>query len=421
MRDETVAIHFNYKKDIQKTMSIPIYQTTAYEYESTDHAANLFALKESGNIYTRIGNPTTNILEERVAKLENGIAGLAVSSGMSAINFAILNICSAGDNIIASSKLYGGTMTLFAHTLKRLGIDTKFIDIDNFEEIENSINEKTKAIFYESISNPGVEVCDIQKINNIATKYNLLSICDNTVATPIICKPINFGSDIVIHSMSKYIGGQGNALGGIIVESKSVKNKLLNNKRYLDFNQADDSYHGLIYTNLDTPFITRARLSLLRDFGSALAPFESWLFLQGLETLNLRIEKHSSNALKIAEFLSTLDDIKSVKYPLLKNDKSFTNGQKYLNNSGSGLISFEVKDFEIAKNIANSVKIFSRVTNIGDTKSIITHPASTTHQQLSLEELEKAGISQSLIRLSVGIENSLDLIEGLLNAIKSLV
>jgi O-acetylhomoserine (thiol)-lyase len=420
MKSDTVAIHYGYQKDMQKTMSIPIYQSTAYEYDSTDHAANLFALKESGNIYTRIGNPTTSILEQRLAKLENGVGAIAVSSGMAAINFAILNICQSGDNIIASSKLYGGTMTLFAHTIKRLGITTKFVDIDNLQAIEDAIDANTKAIFYESISNPGIEVCDIQAINNIANNHNILSICDNTVATPSICKPIDFGCDIVVHSMSKYIGGQGNALGGMIVESPNTKSKLDNNPKYQMFNEPDSSYHGLVYSELESaPFVTRARLALLRDFGSALGPFESWLFLQGLETLSLRIEKHSSNAMEIANFLSSLDKVKSVRYPLLEDDKSFDNANRYLSDNASGLVAFEVEDFETAKKIANSVHIFSRVTNIGDTKSIITHPASTTHQQLSKEELENAGISQGLIRLSVGIENSLDLVEDLLNAIDS--
>jgi O-acetylhomoserine (thiol)-lyase len=419
MRDETLAVHHAYNKDMQKTMSIPIYQTTAYEYDSTDHAANLFALKESGNIYTRIGNPTTTILEQRLAKLENGIGAIAVSSGMSAINFAILNICQSGDNIIASSKLYGGTMTLFAHTLKRLGIDTIFVDINDLTQIENAINDNTKAIFYESISNPGIEVCDIQAINNIANNHNILSICDNTVATPMICKPIDFGCDIVVHSMSKYIGGQGNALGGIIVESEKVKDKLTNNSKYPQFNEADNSYHGLVYNTLEAPFTTRARLALLRDFGSALGPFESWLFLQGLETLSLRIEKHSSNALEIANFLITLDGVKMVKYPFLEDDDSIDNANKYLTDGASGLVAFEVESFELAKQIVNNVNIFSRVTNIGDTKSIITHPASTTHQQLSKDELSQAGIGEGLIRLSVGIENPLDLIEDLLNAIET--
>jgi O-acetylhomoserine (thiol)-lyase len=419
MRDETVAIHHAYEKDSQKTMSVPIYQTTAYEYDSTDHAANLFALKDQGNIYTRIGNPTTNILEKRLAKLENGTDALAVSSGMAAINFSILNICESGDNIIASSKLYGGTMTLLAHTLKKLGIKTKFVNIDDLSQIENSIDEKTKAIFYESISNPGIEVCDIVEINNIANRHNILSICDNTVATPIICKPIDFGCDIVVHSMSKYIGGQGNALGGAIIESSSVKKKITDNPRYNNFNKPDTSYHGLVYKDLDSPFIARARLALLRDFGSALGPFESWLFLQGLETLSLRIEKHSSNALEVANFLTTVDGIKKVKYPFLEDDKSFENANKYLSNGASGLLAFEVEDYEQAKKIANGVHLFSRVTNIGDTKSIITHPASTTHQQLSKEELENAGISEGLIRLSIGIENPFDLIEDLLNAIES--
>ena len=419
MKKETIALHAGYEKDEQKTMAVPIYMTTAYAFDSAEHAANLFALKELGNIYTRIGNPTTDVLEKRFAALEGGEAALATSSGMAAINYSVLNLCEAGDNIIAANQLYGGTVTLFTHTLKRLGIEARMFDVHKPEQIEDLIDKKSKLIFFESITNPSIDVPDFEKIVAIANKHNIITIVDNTVATPILCNPIELGVDVVVHSTSKYTTGQGLALGGIIVEGASAKTKIVDNPRYKHFNEPDPSYHGLIYTETPfPPFILRTRLSLLRDMGSAPSPFNSWLFIQGLEHLALRVRQHSQSALEIAKWLKSHPKVKRVNYPLLENDKNYQNAKKYLRGGASGLLSFEVESFEEAKKIANSVKIFSRVVNIGDSKSIITHPASTTHQQLSAQELELAGVSEGLIRLSIGLEAVEDLIADLEQAMQ---
>ncbi|BCD60590.1 MULTISPECIES: O-acetylhomoserine aminocarboxypropyltransferase/cysteine synthase family protein [unclassified Nitratiruptor] len=418
MKKETIALHAGYEKDEQKTMAVPIYMTTAYAFDSAEHAANLFALKELGNIYTRIGNPTTDVFEKRFAALEGGVAALATSSGMAAINYSVLNLCEAGDNIVAAHQLYGGTVTLFTHTLKRLGIEARMFDVHEPQQIEKLIDEKTKVIFFESITNPSIDVPDFEQIVQIANKHDIITIIDNTVATPILCNPIEYGVDVVVHSTSKYTTGQGLALGGIIVEGESAKEKIKNNPRYTHFNEPDTSYHGLIYTDSPfPPFILRARLSLLRDMGSAPSPFNSWLFIQGLEHLSLRVKQHSQSALEIAKWLQKHPKVKKVNYPLLEGDKNYENAKKYLRGGASGLLSFEVGSFDEAKKIADSVKIFSRVVNIGDSKSIITHPASTTHQQLSAEELVAAGVSEGLIRLSIGLEATRDLIEDLNQAL----
>ncbi len=419
MKKETLALHAGYEKDEQKTMAVPIYMTTAYAFDSAEHAANLFALKELGNIYTRIGNPTTDVLEKRFAALERGEAALATSSGMAAINYSVLNLVEAGDNIVAANQLYGGTVTLFTHTLKRLGIEARMFDVHQPQQIEDLIDEKTKAIFFESITNPSIDVPDFEEIVRIANEHGILTIVDNTVATPILCNPIEYGVDVVVHSTSKYTTGQGLALGGIVVEAKSAKEKLTDNPRYPHFNEPDPSYHGLIY--IDTPFppfILRARLSLLRDMGSAPSPFNSWLFIQGLEHLSLRMRQHSQSALQIAKWLANHPKVKKVNYPFLEGDKNYENAKKYLKGGASGLLSFDVESFEEAKKIADSVKIFSRVVNIGDSKSIITHPASTTHQQLSHEELLAAGVSEGLVRLSIGLEAVEDLIADLDQAMR---
>ncbi len=417
MKKETIALHAGYEKDEQKTMAVPIYMTTAYAFDSAEHAANLFALKELGNIYTRIGNPTTDVFEKRFAALEGGVAALATASGMSAITYSVLNLCEAGDNIVAANQLYGGTVTLFTHTLKRLGIEARMFDVHTPKKIEELIDEKTKLIFFESITNPSIDVPDFEKIVEIANKHNIITIVDNTVATPILCNPIEYGVDVVVHSTSKYTTGQGLALGGIIVEAKSAKAKL-QTSRYPHFNEPDPSYHGLIYNDTPfPPFILRARLSLLRDIGAAPSPFNSWLFIQGLEHLSLRVRQHSQSALEIAKWLQAHPKVKSVNYPLLEGNKNYHNAKRYLKGGASGLLSFEVESFEEAKRIANSVQIFSRVVNIGDSKSIITHPASTTHQQLTPEELIAAGVSEGLIRLSIGLEAVEDLIADLKRAI----
>jgi len=415
MKDATLAIHFGYEKDKQKTMQVPIYMTTAYEYESTEHAARLFNLEEEGNIYTRIDNPTTKVFEKRMAALEGGIDALATSSGMAAIFYSLANLVSSGDNVIISNKLYGGSITLATHTLKRLGIKAKFFDVHNADELDDLIDDKTKAILIESISNPALIVPNFEGISKIAKKKGVILICDNTIATPYGVKPLKLGCDIVVHSASKYIVGNSSAIAGIIIEGKSAKEKLLT-YRYPQFNEKDVSYHGLIYNEkFEAPFIARARLALLRDFGAVLSPFNAWLMILGLEHLHLRIKAHSKSAFEIAKFLQKQKGIKKVNYPFLEDNENYTYAKKYLKYAG-GIVSFIVENFEKAKNIANSLKIFSLVTNIADSKSIVTHPASTTHQQLSKEELIKAGVDEGLIRLSIGLEDVEDLIDDLKRA-----
>ena len=421
MNDQTNAIHFGYEKDTQGTMAVPIYMSTAYDFGSADFAASSFNLEQgTDHVYTRVGNPTTAILERRFAKIEGGSASLAVASGMSAIFYAILNIAEAGDNIIASNQLYGGTITLFTQTLKKLGIETRFFDVNGYEAIENLIDDKTKCIFFETISNPSITVPDFESIVAIANKYALLTIVDNTVATPYLCKPLELGCDVVVHSASKYTGGQGLAIGGLIVERENLVEKIQRNSRYNYFNEPETSYHGLVFSDCPASsilFTFRMRMILMRDTGAVMSPFNAWLFVQGLETLALRIKEHSKNALLIAEFLEKHPKVKKVNYPLLATDKNYTNASKYLKNGASGLLSFEVENLQMAKEILDSVNIFSIVANIGDSKSIINHSASTTHQQLTKEELQKAGINEGLIRLSVGIEDASDLISDLAKAI----
>jgi len=418
---QTLALHAGYEKDSQGTMAVPIYQTTAYEFRDVEHAANLFALKELGNIYTRLNNPTTDVFEKRFAALEGGEAALATASGMSAIFFAIVNAAEAGDNIICAKQLYGGSLTLNTHTLKRFGIEARFFDVHTPEEIDALVDDKTKVIFFESLTNPSIDVADIEAITTIANKHNILTIVDNTVATPALCRPFEFGADITVHSASKYTTGQGLAIGGILVERKNLVEKLKNNPRYAHFNEPDESYHGLIYTDLPLPpFTLRARLSLLRDLGAVVSPFNSWLFIQGLETLSLRMKEHSRNALMLAEFLESHPKVKKVNYPGLPSNRNFKNAQKYFTDAlCSGLLSFEVESLEAAEKIVNATKLYSLVVNIGDSKSIITHPASTTHQQLSQEELQACGVPAGLIRISCGLESAKDLIEDLKQALEA--
>jgi len=419
MRDQTLAIHAGYEKDAQGSMAVPIYQTTAYEFRDADHAANLFALKELGNIYTRLMNPTTDVFEKRFAALEGGAAALGTASGMAAIFYAIANVAEAGDNIIVARQVYGGTTTLTGHTIKRFGIQARYFDVNNPSEIEALIDEKSKLILFESITNPSIDVPDFEAIVAIADKHGVLTCVDNTVATPMLCKPFTLGCDIVVHSASKYTTGQGLAIGGIIIERENLVEKIKGNVRYAHFNEPDESYHGLIYSDLPLPLFTlRARLALLRDLGATPSPFNSWLYIQGLETLPLRMRQHSSSALAIAEFLENHPLVEKVNYPGLPSDKNYHLAQKYLRDGNSGLLSFEVKDIETAKKIANSTEIFKLVVNIGDSKSIITHPASTTHQQLSAQELIDAGVPAGLIQLSVGLEDAGDLIADLKQALE---
>ncbi|BBG66090.1 O-acetylhomoserine sulfhydrylase / O-succinylhomoserine sulfhydrylase [Hydrogenimonas sp.] len=421
MREQTLALHYGYNKDEYKTMAVPVYQTTAYDFETAERAANLFALKELGPIYTRLNNPTTEVLENRIAAIEKGAAAIATSSGQAAIFYAVANLAEAGDNIVVAKKIYGGATTLLTHTVKRFGIEARIFDSDTAGDLEELIDDKTKAIFFESLSNPQIAVADVDRIVEIARKHNVVTICDNTVATPIIFNPLAHGVDVVVHSASKYINGQGTAIGGLIVESKELNEKLIGNEKYPQFNEPDESYHGLVYADLPFPIFTlRVRLSLIRDIGAAPAPFNSWLHIQGLETLAIRIKEHSRNALKIAEFLEKHPKVLKVNYPGLQSDANHEKAERYFRDGmASGLVSFDVGDLEYAKKILDKTKLFSVVVNIGDSKSIITHPASTTHQQLSAEELEEAGVTPGLVRLSVGLEDYNDLIEDLKQAMES--
>ena len=416
---QTLALHAGYEKDAQGTMAVPIYQTTAYEFRDVEHAANLFALKELGNIYTRLNNPTTDVFEKRFATLEGGEAALATSSGMSAIFYAFANAAEAGDNIVCARQLYGGSLTQTAHTLKRFGIEARFFDVHNPLELEQLIDDKTKVIFFESLTNPSIDVADIEALTEIANAHNILTVVDNTVATPVLCRPFEWGADITVHSASKYTTGQGLAIGGIIVERKGLNEKIKNNPRYAHFNEPDASYHGLVYTETGLPaFTLRARLSLLRDLGAVVSPFNSWLFIQGMEHLALRMKEHSRNALMLAEFLESHPKVKKVNYPGLKSNANFENAQKYFTDGlCSGLLSFEVASLEEAEKIVNATKLYSLVVNIGDSKSIITHPASTTHQQLSHEELIACGVPEGLIRISCGLESAKDLIDDIAQAL----
>ncbi len=421
MQLQTEALHAGYDKDTQSTMAVPIYQTTAYEFRDVEHAANLFALKELGNIYTRLNNPTTDVFEKRFAALEGGVAGLATSSGMAAIFYAIANAAEAGDNIICARQLYGGTLTQASYTLKRFGIQARYFDVQNPSEIEALVDDKTKAIFFETLTNPSIDVADIAAITSIAKKHGILTIVDNTVATPVLCRPLEQGVDFVVHSASKYTTGQGLAIGGIMVEREGLVDFIRGNARYPQFNEADESYHGLVYVDVPLPLFTlRARLSLLRDLGAVVSPFNSWLFIQGIETLSLRMREHSRNAQAVAEFLESHPKVKKVNYPGLKSNSNYANAQRYFQDGmSSGLLSFEVESFEAAKKIVDATKLFSLVVNIGDSKSIITHPASTTHQQLSTEELAACGVPSGLIRLSIGLEASEDLINDLKAALNA--
>jgi len=419
MKDSTIALHLGYEKDTQKSMQVPIYMTTSYEYNDTDHAARLFNLEEEGNIYTRIGNPTTRVFEKRIGALERGIDALATASGMAALFYSIANLVNSGDNIIVSNKLYGGTITLSNHTIKQFDIKAKYFDVKSPELLEELIDEKTKAIIFESVANPAIAVADFEKIVEIANKKGVITICDNTMATPYGVKPINLGVDIVVHSASKYIVGNGSAIAGCIIEAPFAKEKLKTD-RYLHFNTPDESYHGLVYNQkFDNPFIARARLSLLRDYGAVLSPFNSWLLLLGLETLHLRIERHSNSALEIAKFLETHPKVKNVSYPFLENDENYDLAKKYLK-YGGGILSFELESYNHAKEFIKNLNIFSLVTNIADSRSLATHPASTTHQQLSKEELKAAGIPEGLVRLSIGLENVEDLIDDLRGAFEKI-
>ncbi|EAJ1853713.1 O-acetylhomoserine aminocarboxypropyltransferase/cysteine synthase [Campylobacter coli] len=418
---ETLALHGAYNFDTQRSISVPIYQNTAYNFENLDQAAARFNLQELGNIYSRIGNPTSDVLGQRLANVEGGAFGIPVSSGMAACFYALVNLASSGDNVAYSNKIYGGTQTLISHTLKNFGIEAREFDIDDLDSLEKVIDQNTKAIFFESLSNPQISIADIEKITQIAKKHKIATICDNTVATPFLLQPFKHGVDVIVHSLSKYVSGQGSALGGALIERKDLNDLLKNNDRYKAFNTPDPSYHGLNLNTLDLPiFSIRIIITWLRDLGASLAPQNAWLLLQGLETLAVRIEKHSQNAEKVANFLNSHPDIKGVNYPTLASNAYHNLFKKYFDkNFASGLLSFEARDYEHARRICDKTQLFLLAANLGDSKSLIIHPASTTHSQLSEEELQKAGIKKTTVRLSIGLENSDDLIADLKQAIES--
>ncbi len=413
----TIALHGGHEIDPTGSRAVPIYQTTSYVFNDTDHAAKLFALEEAGNIYTRLMNPTTDVLEKRIAMMEGGLAALAVSSGMSAISLAIMNIASHGDHIVSSSQLYGGTSTLFAHTFKKIGIEVTFVDPTNPENFKSAIKENTKAVFIETIGNPLVVVTDIEAIAAVAHSAGIPLIIDNTFATPYLCRPIEHGADIVVHSCTKYIGGHGTSIGGIIVDSGKFD---WTTDKFCCLNKPDPSYHGLVYTDAcgEAAYISKARVTLLRDLGPCLSPFNAFLFLQGIETLHLRMKRHSENALAVAKFLENHPRVSWVSYPGLESSKSYTLAKKYLPKGASGMMGFGIKGGkEAGIKFINSLKLISHLANVGDAKTLAIHPASTTHQQLTEEEQAACGVTPDFIRLSVGIEDVEDIISDLEQAI----
>lgn len=420
MKQETISIHGGYQPDpTTKAVAVPLYQTTSYAFDNTQHGADLFDLKVQGNIYTRIMNPTTAVLEERLAQLEGGIGALALASGMAAITYAIQTIAEAGDNIVSVSTLYGGTYNLFAHTLPKQGIEVRFFDYRDPASLEKLIDSRTKLVFAETIGNPLGNVVDLAAISAAAHKYGVPVIVDNTVATPILAKPFEHGVDIVVHSLTKYIGGHGNSIGGIIVDSGKFPWGE-HADRFPSLNTPDPSYHGVNYVEALGPaaYIARARVVPLRNTGAAISPFNSFLILQGLETLALRIERHSSNALAVANYLQQHPKVKWVKYAGLTDHPDHALVQKYLKGQASGILSFGVQDGrQGGTRFIDALQLFTRLVNIGDAKSLACHPATTTHRQLNAEELARAGVSEDMVRLSVGIEHIDDLIADLEQAL----
>ena len=418
---ETIALHGGeYRSDpTTKAVAVPIYRTTSYQFDSTEHAANLFSLKEFGNIYTRIMNPTNDVLEKRVAALEGGLACLTVSSGQTASTFSILNVAQAGDNIISSTDLYGGTVSLFTNTLSKLGIEVRYADPSNPKNFEKVIDEKTRAFYGETLPNPYLRVFPIKEVSDIGRKYNIPLIMDNTAA-PVICKPLEHGAAVVIHSLTKYIGGHGTVVGGSIVDGGNF-DWTADPKRQPLFNTPDDSYGGVIWgkavpelTGANVSFAIRARVTLLRDLGSALAPDNAFGFIQGLETVALRMKQHCSNAQKVVDYLTKHKEIAKVIYPTEHKGEISNRAKKYLKGGNGALIGIELKGgIESGKNFIESLKMFYHVANIGDARSLAIHPASTTHSQLNEEQLAASGVTQGYVRLCIGIEHIDDIIDDL--------
>ncbi|RDU63457.1 bifunctional O-acetylhomoserine aminocarboxypropyltransferase/cysteine synthase [Helicobacter didelphidarum] len=416
----TLALHAGYDYDKQRTTSVPIYQSAAYSFESLEQARNRFSLQELGNIYSRLTNPTLDVLRDRLAAIEGGAFGVVVATGAAAVFYALVNLAEHGDNIVYANKIYGGTQTLLTHTLKRFGIEVRVFDIDDLNTLEKVIDSKTKAIFFESLSNPQISIADTKSITEISKKHSIVSVCDNTVATPFLHRPFDYGVDVVVHSLTKYVNGQGSTLGGGIIERHGLNELIKDNPRYPAFNIPDPSYYGLVYADIPFPsYGTRLIADWLRNIGATLSPHAAWLLIQGLETLDLRIQKHSQNALEIAKFLESHPLIQEVCYPGLENNPYHHLLKKYFKNAqASGLLSFEAQNVQVAQKICNNLELFSITANIGDSKSLIIHPYSTTHSQLSESELKSANITPNTLRLSIGLENASDLINDLKQAIE---
>jgi O-acetylhomoserine (thiol)-lyase len=417
----TLAVHAGQSPDpTTGSRAVPIYQTTSYLFQDADHAGRLFALKEFGNIYTRIMNPTTDVFEKRVAALEGGAAALATSSGQAAETLTMTTLAAAGDEIVSSSSLYGGTYNLFHYTLPRLGITVRFVDADDFDGVRAAINDKTRAIYAETVGNPKLDVVDIEKLAAIAHEHGLPLVIDNTHPSPALARPIEWGADIVVNSATKFLGGHGTSIGGVIVDAG--KFDWAASKRFKEFTEPDPSYHGLSYVEAFGPlsFIIKARIQGLRDTGAALSPFNAFLFLQGIETLHLRLERHSQNALAVARHLEQHPGVEWVNYPGLESSPYFARAEKYLSNGQGALLTFGIKGgYDAGKKLIDSLELFSLVANIGDAKSLVIHPASTTHQQLSEEEQAGTGVTPELVRLSVGIEDIRDILADLDQAIET--
>jgi O-acetylhomoserine (thiol)-lyase len=422
MKFDTIALHGGQEADpVTHSRAVPIYQTTSYTFESSQHAANLFGLKETGNIYTRLMNPTTDVLEKRVAMLEGGVGALAVASGQAAITLAILNIAKPGDEIVSSSTLYGGTHNLFAHTFERLGIKTVFVDSNNPEDFDKAITKKTKLVYTETIGNPKLNIADIETLSRIAHKNHVPLIVDNTIPTPYLFQPIKYGADIVIHSATKFLGGHGTSLGGVIVDSGNFD--WFGASTFPELTLPDESYHGVIYTRDfgKAAYITRARVQLLRDMGPAISPFNAFLIIQGIETLHLRMQRHSENALKVAKFLQNHKNVSWVNYPGLENYPDKKLADKYLKKGQGAIIGFGIKGGKAAGiSFIDNVKLLSHLANIGDAKSLVIHPASTTHQQLTDEDRLSSGVTDDFIRLSIGLEDADDIIADIDQALNSI-
>jgi O-acetylhomoserine (thiol)-lyase len=420
---ETLSLHAGQETADSATnaRAVPIYQTSSYVFDSPEHAANLFGLKQFGNIYTRIMNPTQDAFERRIAALEGGVGALATASGQSAETLAILNIAQAGDEIVSSASLYGGTYNLFHYTLPKLGITVRFVDSRNPENFRAAINDKTRAVFAETVGNPRLDTLDIRAVADIVHEYGVPLILDNTLPTPYLVQPLKHGADIVVHSATKFIGGHGTSIGGVIVDSGKFD---WTNGRFPSFTEPDPSYHGLRYVEALGPlaYIIKARVQLLRDIGPAIAPFNSWLFLQGLETLPLRMERHSKNALRVAEFLESHPAVSWVSYPGLASHPQYETAARYHTNGYGAILGFGIKGgLEAGKQLIRHVELFSHLANVGDAKSLIIHPASTTHSQLAPDEQFETGVTPDYVRLSIGLETVEDLVDDLDQALKAAV